>query len=187
MDDSTVCPICEVGVLWPNSWMDQDATWYGSRPRARRYCVRWGSSSSRRKGAQQPRPLFEPCLLWPNGRPSQQLQSFCSYSLCSNIKITTYCVTCASKSINEIIVSLHLIMAALWNRAGHYIFALWFLSIFNLLLLFFLAWSQRLEIGCLPYYHTWCGLSANLECMSEMCCTRLAEKYRTQKIAILAP
>jgi len=24
-------------------------------------------------------------------------------------------------------------------------------------------------------FHTWCGLSANLECMSEMCCTRLAE------------
>jgi len=23
--------------------------------------------------------------------------------------------------------------------------------------------------------HTWIGLSANLECMSEMCCTRLAE------------
>jgi len=23
--------------------------------------------------------------------------------------------------------------------------------------------------------HTWCGLSVNLECMSEMCCTRLAE------------
>jgi len=22
----------------------------------------------------------------------------------------------------------------------------------------------------LPYFHTWCGLSANLECMSEMCC-----------------
>jgi len=30
-----------------------------------------------------------------------------------------------------------LVMAALWNRAGHYIFALWFLSIFLLLLLFF--------------------------------------------------
>ena len=39
---------------------------------------------------------------------------------------------------------------------------------------FFLACSQS-EIGCLPYFHTWCGLSANLECMSEMCCTRLAE------------
>jgi len=24
-------------------------------------------------------------------------------------------------------------------------------------------------------HHTWCGVSANLECMSEMCCTRLAE------------
>ena len=30
-----------------------------------------------------------------------------------------------------------------------------------------------------PYLHTWCGLSANLECMSEMGCMRLAEKYRT--------
>jgi len=29
--------------------------------------------------------------------------------------------------------------------------------------------------GCLPYFHTWCGLSANLECMPEMCCMRIAE------------
>ena len=35
--------------------------------------------------------------------------------------------------------------------------------------------SQRSEIGCLPYFHTRCGLSANLECMSEMRCTLLAE------------
>jgi len=60
------------------------------------------------------------------------------------------------------------------------------LSIF----LFFLAQSQRSEIGCLPYFHTWCGLSANLECRSEMCCTWLAENQdakMTQKIAIWAP
>jgi len=25
------------------------------------------------------------------------------------------------------------------------------------------------------YFHTWCGLSANVECRSEMCCMRLAE------------
>jgi len=25
--------VCNVGVLWPNGSMDQDATWYGSRPR----------------------------------------------------------------------------------------------------------------------------------------------------------
>jgi len=24
------------------------------------------------------------------------------------------------------------------------------------------------------YFHTWCGLSANLGCRSETCCTRLA-------------
>jgi len=30
------------------------------------------------------------------------------------------------------------------------------------------------QIGCLPYFFTWCGPSANLECRSEMCCTRLA-------------
>jgi len=62
-------------------------------------------------------------------------------------------------------------MAALWNRAGHYIFALWFLSFF---FLFFLAYSQRSEIGCLTYFYTWCGLRANLECRSEICCMRLA-------------
>ena len=60
-------------------------------------------------------------------------------------------------------------MVALCNRADHYIFALWFF------LFFILAYSQQSEIGCLPYFHTWCGLSANLECMSEMCCTQLAE------------
>ena len=42
----------------------------------------------------------------------------------------------------------------------------------------------------IPYFRTWCGLSANVECRSEMCCTRLAEiqdaKAR-QKFAICAP
>jgi len=41
--------------------------------------------------------------------------------------------------------------------------------------------SQRSGIGCLPYFHTWCGLSADLECMSEMCCTRLAENTGSKK------
>jgi len=27
--------VCDVGVLWPNGWMDYDATWYGSRSRSR--------------------------------------------------------------------------------------------------------------------------------------------------------
>jgi len=52
---------------------------------------------------------------------------------------------------------------------------------FLLLLSFFFAHSQPSEIGCLPYFHTWCGLSANLERMSEMCSTRLAENTRRKK------
>ena len=62
-------------------------------------------------------------------------------------------------------------MAALRGRCGHYVFALWFLlsSIFC----FFLTNSQPSQIGCLPYFHTWCCLSANLGCRSETCCTWL--------------
>ena len=59
-----------------------------------------------------------------------------------------------------------LYMATLRSRYGHYIFALWFLSSF--------FQSQPLQIGCLPYLHTWCGLSANLGCRSENVFTRLA-------------
>ena len=41
--------------------------------------------------------------------------------------------------------------------------------------IFSLAYSQPSQTGCLPYFRTWCGLSANLGCRSETCCTRLAE------------
>jgi len=34
--------VCDVGVLWPNGWMDQHATWCGGRPRPRPHCVIWG-------------------------------------------------------------------------------------------------------------------------------------------------
>jgi len=72
------CPVCDVGVLWPNGWMDQDETWWrGGRPRSRPYCVRWGPSSSLPKGAQP--PIFCSCIVaerlddqdvtWHGGRP----------------------------------------------------------------------------------------------------------------------
>jgi len=47
--------------------------------------------------------------------------------------------------------------------------------------LFFLAYSQPSQIGCLPYFHTWCGLSANLGYRSETCCTRLTENTGRKK------
>jgi len=49
------------------------------------------------------------------------------------------------------------------------------------LLLFFLAYSQWSEIGCLPYFLKWCGLSANLECRSQICCKQLAENTGCKK------
>jgi len=45
-------PILCLYQLWPNGWMDQDATWYGGTPRARRHCLRWGPRSPPKKGAQ---------------------------------------------------------------------------------------------------------------------------------------
>jgi len=37
-------------LLWPNGCMDQDATWYGGRPRPMRHCIRCGPSYPQKKG-----------------------------------------------------------------------------------------------------------------------------------------
>jgi len=37
------------------------------------------------------------------------------------------------------------------------------------------------DLGYLPYFHTWCGLSVNLECRSQTCCTRLTENTVRKK------
>ena len=54
----------------------------------------------------------------------------------------------------------------------------------SIFLLPFFFSSPNLSGRRLDVYHTsytWCGLNANLECMSEMCCTRLAENTGCQK------
>jgi len=48
--------VCDVGVLWLNSWTDQDETWHVGRPRPRPQCVRWGCSSP--SNGAQPTPQF---------------------------------------------------------------------------------------------------------------------------------
>jgi len=70
--------VCPAGgwrnwLLWPNGWMDEDATWYGSRPRPRPHCIRRGPSSP-----QQPRPLFSAHVYCGHGRPSRLLLSSCN-------------------------------------------------------------------------------------------------------------
>jgi len=46
----SVCPVCDVGVLWPNGWMDRDETWHGGSPRPRPHCIRWRPTSPSPKG-----------------------------------------------------------------------------------------------------------------------------------------
>jgi len=49
----SVCPACDIGVLCPNGWMDEDETWRGGRSRPRPHCVRWEPSAAiLKKGAQ---------------------------------------------------------------------------------------------------------------------------------------
>jgi len=75
--------------------------------------------------------------------------------------------------------SFLVVMVALCNKTDHYIFMLVCSSFF---------FSRLISaIVCLPYFHTYCGLSANLRCRSETCCTRLAEntgRKKSPKIAI---
>ena len=52
-------------LLWPNGWMDEAGTWHGGMPQPRRLCVRWGPSTTRKRG-RSPSPIFGPFLLWPN-------------------------------------------------------------------------------------------------------------------------
>jgi len=80
-------------------------------------------------------------------------------------------------------------MASLRSRCGHYIMQLYVVSVFLLLfsllfLLFFLAYSQRSQIGCLPYFHTWCGLSANA---GLKCAARGSLKIQDAKITEKSP
>ena len=58
-------------------------------------------------------------------------------------------------------------MAALCNGTGHFIFAM--------VSSFYLFFSPSLVRRRLGVSHTWRGLSADLRCRSETCCTRLAE------------
>jgi len=59
----------------------------------------------------------------------------------------------------------------IWQVGHHVVHRPTFLVLLLCVYLFFFAYSQRTQIRCLPYFHTWCGRSANLERMSEMCCT----------------
>jgi len=54
--------VCDVGVLWPNSWMDQDEAWRGGGPRPSHIML--GGDPAPPEGHRP--PIFGPCLLWPS-------------------------------------------------------------------------------------------------------------------------
>jgi len=49
-------------LLWPNVWMDRDATWYEGRPWPRRHCVKWRPNFLPPKKGTAP-PNFRPMCL----------------------------------------------------------------------------------------------------------------------------
>jgi len=53
-------PVFGPCLLWPNGWMDEDATCYGSRRRPRPHCVRRGPSSPRANRGHISSPSFRP-------------------------------------------------------------------------------------------------------------------------------
>jgi len=79
-----VSPICDVGVLWPNAWTDQDETWHASRPRPWPHCVRWGPSSPPQKGSRAPNfwPLSIVAKRSPILATTDHLLNICTARLC---------------------------------------------------------------------------------------------------------
>ena len=67
-------------LLWPNGWMDEDAAWYGGRPRPRPHCTRRGPSSLER-GTAAPPPLIGLCLLLPRSPISGTAELLLNYVL----------------------------------------------------------------------------------------------------------
>ena len=61
-------------LLWPNGWMDQDATWYGSIPRPTPHCVRRRPISPVKGNSSR---LFSAHVYCGHGRPSPLLLSSC--------------------------------------------------------------------------------------------------------------
>ena len=96
-----------------------------------------------------------------------QLQPFKIQFLYSFAAVNWRSAAHSLSAIAGLLVYRGLIMAA------PHILPLWFLllSLFPSPILS----GRTSQVGCPSYFHTWCGPSVNLECRSDMCCTRLAE------------
>jgi len=83
-------PVFGPCLLWPNGWMDEDATWYGSRPGPRAHSVRRGPSSPRERGTAAPPVLFSTHVYCGHGRPSQLVLSSCFRIVLTNCPLVMH-------------------------------------------------------------------------------------------------
>ena len=116
-------PVFGSCLLWPNSWMDEGATWYGSRPWPRAHCIRWRPSSPR-KGHSI--PLLSARVYCGHGRPSQLLLSSCfqnvTQACIESVSHDVFlCAVCFSSIFNEIICFVGTMCSYdfNWNRLVH--------------------------------------------------------------------
>ena len=88
--------VCNVGVLWPNGWMDQDDTWHGGRPRPGPHCVRWEPSFPSPKGHSPPPTFRRMSIVAKRSLISATVEHLFNNSACSLVR-TTHCTvdTCA--------------------------------------------------------------------------------------------
>jgi len=110
---------------------------------------------------------------------SNNLWFYTTWQKRRNTKIA-FSIKCCISALPEFNQLLDFFMVALCNRADHYIFALWFLSS-----IFFFS-SPNLSGRRLDVYHILLHMawpSANLECRSEMCWSRLAANTGRKKVA----
>jgi len=82
--------------LWPNGWMDEDATWYKSRSRPKSHCVRRRPSSPPRERGTAV-PLYSAHLYCGHGCPYQLLLSSCSFILGKYVGLTVTQQYCPSR------------------------------------------------------------------------------------------
>jgi len=54
-------------LLWPNGWINQDATWHEGRSQTSNSVLDGDPALVPTKGVWSPSPIFSPFLLWPNG------------------------------------------------------------------------------------------------------------------------
>jgi len=75
----SVCPVCDVGVLWPNGWMDQDATWYEGIGLGLGHIVLGGHPAPPQRGtAPNFRPMSVVAKRSPISATAERLSSFSS-------------------------------------------------------------------------------------------------------------